>query len=268
MSVASGDIDRAAAVLSGAGYAVALTGAGLSVASGIPSFRGPGGLWTKYGPPANLSYGEFVRDPQGWWEHRLNDEVTPGNPTYDLKAAVDRARPNAGHLALADLEKAGVIKSVITQNVDGLHRTAGSGRLLEIHGNRNYLRCIRCGWRRAREGYVISDLPPACGECGGVIKPDTVMFGEPIPPAVLDACFEEARRCDVMLLVGTSGAVNPAAQLPLLAREGGAQLIEVNPESTGLTAVSGVTLAGAAADALPQVAAAVAAYRRRGAGLG
>ena len=121
-------IPAAAALLSAARYAIALTGAGLSVESGIPSFRGPGGLWTRYGPPGNLSYREFVRDPQGWWERRLRDEVTPGNPTYDLKAAVDNAAPNPGHLALAELEASGVIKSVITQNVDGCIRGPAAGR--------------------------------------------------------------------------------------------------------------------------------------------
>ena len=121
-------IDRAADMLIGAEHAIALTGAGLSVESGIPSFRGPGGLWTRYGQPSNLSYRVFSRDPQAWWESRLRDEVAPGNPTYDLKAAVDNARPNAGHIALADLESAGVLKSVITQNVDGLHSRAGSSR--------------------------------------------------------------------------------------------------------------------------------------------
>ena len=246
-------IENAARILAAADYAVALTGAGLSVESGIPSFRGPDGLWTKYGQPSNLSYRVFSRDPQDWWERRLHDEVTPGNPTYDLKDAVDNAVPNPGHLTIAELENAGIIKAVITQNVDDLHGRAGSRNLLEIHGNRNYLRCIGCGWRRPRAEYTITDLPPVCRECGGVIKLDTVMFGEPIPPAVLDACFAETQRCDAMLLVGTSGAVNPAAQLPLLARERGAQIIEVNPEPTQLTAAAHVVIAGPAGEILPAI---------------
>lgn len=244
----------AAALLAAARCAIALTGAGLSVESGIPSFRGPGGLWTRYGPPGNLSYQEFVRDPQGWWERRLYDEVTPGNPTYDLKAAVDNAAPNPGHLALAELERAGVIKSVITQNVDGLHTRAGSRSLLEIHGSRNRLRCIGCGQQWTRAGYAITDLPPVCRQCGGVIKPDTVMFGEPIPRAILDACITQVKQCDVMLLAGTSGAVNPAAQFPRLARERGAQIIEVNPAPTELTALADVVITGPAGTALPAIA--------------
>lgn len=259
------DIIAAADILSGAGYAIALTGAGLSVESGIPSFRGPEGLWTRYGQPSNLSYRVFSQDPQAWWEQRLRDESTPGNPTYDLKNAVDRALPNPGHVAMAELEDLGILRGVITQNVDGLHTEAGSSSVLEIHGNRNYLRCVGCGWRRPRDGYMITDLPPVCGECGGVIKLDTVMFGEPIPRSSLDACIEEVQRCDAMLLVGTSGAVNPAAQFPLLARERGAQIIEVNPVATQLTSAAHVVLTGAAGEILPAV---VRAARSRMAGSG
>ena len=255
----------AADILSGARYAIALTGAGLSVESGIPSFRGPDGLWTRYGQPSNLSYRVFSRDPQAWWEQRLRDESTPGNPTYDLKDAVDRAIPNPGHVAMAELEQLGILCAVITQNVDGLHTAAGSSSVLEIHGNRNFLRCVGCGYRRPRDGYVIADLPPICGECGGVIKLDTVMFGEPIPRSSLGACIEEVQRCDAMLLVGTSGAVNPAAQFPLMAREGGAQIIEVNPIPTQLTSAAHVVLTGAAGEILPVV---VRATRHRTIGSG
>ncbi|CAI8053526.1 NAD-dependent protein deacylase, partial [Geodia barretti] len=213
------------------------------VESGIPSFSlGPDGLWTKYGQPSNLSYGVFSRDPQDWWEQRLSDED-----------AVDNAEPNPGHVAIAQLEDAGIIRAVITQNVDDLHGRAGSLHLLEIHGNRNYLRCIGCGWRRPRAEHAITDVPPVCVECGGIIKLDTVMFGEPIPRAVLDACFAETQRCDAMLLVGTSGAVNPAAQLPLLARERGASIIEVNPEPTQLTAAAHVVVTGPSGDMLPRI---------------
>ena len=250
-------IGRAADILIGAEYAIALTGAGLSVESGIPSFRGPDGLWTRYGQPSNLSYRVFSQDPQAWWEQRLNDEDAPGNPTYDLKAAVDQALPNPGHVALADLESLDVLKSVITQNVDGLHGRAGSQAVLEIHGNRNYLRCIGCGARRPRDGYLITDLPPTCIDCGGIIKLDTVMFGEPIPGAPLAACVQEVHRCDAMLLVGTSGAVNPAAQFPLVAREQGAKIIEVNPMPTELTAAAHVVISGGAGDILPAIVQAV-----------
>lgn len=259
------EITAAADILSHAEYAIALTGAGLSVESGIPSFRGPEGLWTRYGQPSNLSYRVFSQDPQAWWEQRLRDESTPGNPTYDLKDAVDRAMPNPGHVAMAELEDLGILRAVITQNVDGLHTRAGSKSVLEIHGNRNYLRCVGCGWRRPRDGYLVTDLPPVCSECGEVIKLDTVMFGEPIPRATLDACIAEVQKCDAMLLVGTSGAVNPAAQFPLMARERGAQIIEVNPAPTELTTAAHVVLTGAAGEVLPAI---VRAARSRAAGSG
>ncbi len=243
----------AADALAASSHAIALTGAGLSVESGIPSFRGPDGLWTRYGQPSNLSYREFVADPQGWWEQRLHDEVTAGNPTYDLKDAVDNADPNPGHLALAQLERAGVLKATITQNVDDLHGRAGSRALLEIHGNRNFMRCVGCGQRWPRSGYVITDVPPVCDACGGVVKLDTVMFGEPIPRATLEACFAEVQRCDAMLLVGTSGTVNPAAQFPLLARELGAKIIEVNPGPTQLTDATDIAINGPAGEVLPGI---------------
>ena len=250
-------INAAADILAASEYAIALTGAGLSAESGIPTFRGQDGLWTKYGQPSNLSYRAFSQDPQGWWERRLSDEDTPGNPTYALKDAVDNAVPNPGHLAVAELETMGVVKSVITQNVDGLHSRAGSRNLLEIHGNRSYQRCISCVSRKPRATYIISDLPPVCPRCGGIIKMDTVMFGEPIPSATLEACSAEVQRCDAMLLVGTSGAVSPAAQFPLLARERGARIIEVNPVPTQLTPAAHVVVSGPAGEVMPSLAHAI-----------
>jgi NAD-dependent deacetylase len=244
-------LERAAELVLGARYTVALVGAGLSVESGIPPFRGPGGIWTKYGEPRMLAYREFARDPRGWWECRLRDEEEEGNPVREMKLAADRAAPNAGHFALVEMERLGLLKCTVTQNVDNLHRRAGSRELLEIHGNRAWLRCIDCGCRRPREGFPLLDLPPRCPECGGVIKADTVMFGEPIPPAVLQACWEQAERCDCMLLVGTSGSVNPAARLPLVAQERGAALIEVNPHSTSLTPICDVALSGPSGEILP-----------------
>jgi NAD-dependent deacetylase len=248
---AGGGLERAARLVLDSQYVVALVGAGLSVESGIPPFRGPGGLWTRYGQPSMLSYQEFARDPRLWWEMRLRDEVELGNPVYELKLAVDQATPNAGHYALVELERSGVLKYSITQNVDDLQRRAGSIALVEVHGNRARLRCIRCGSRRPREGFPMVELPPQCPECGGILKLDTVMFGEAIPPPALQACREQVQRCDCMLLIGTSGSVNPAAQLPLLARQGGARLIEVNPHETSLTPLCDLTLSGRSEELLP-----------------
>ncbi len=254
-------IRQAAALISRARYVVALSGAGLSAGSGIPTYRGAGGLWTQHGTPPLLSYQEFARDPAAWWQARLAAEYDPSHPIYQMKQAVDRAIPNAGHLALAELERRGILRCVITQNVDNLHAEAGSRALLEIHGNRNRLRCLECGLRFPRDQFAkylsahpeLVESPPLCGECGGVLKLDTVMFGEPIPPGTLQACRDEAERCDCMLLVGTSGTVNPAARLPLLAKERGATLIEFNPETTPLTRWCDLSLAGAADAILPQL---------------
>ncbi len=253
MTQLADDIREAAAVIARSRQVVALSGAGLSAGSGIPTYRGAGGLWTQHGTPPLLSYQEFASDPAAWWQARLAAELDPSHPVFQMKQAVDRAAPNAGHLALAELERRGILRCVITQNVDNLHGDAGSRALLEIHGNRNRLRCLQCSLRFPRDGFHIVGFPPACGECGGVLKLDTVMFGEPIPPDVLQACREAAERCDCMLLVGTSGTVNPAARLPLVAKESGAMLIEVNPESTPLSPWCDIVLSGPADAILPQL---------------
>ena len=267
MTQPTNEIHQAAALIARARYVVALAGAGLSAGSGIPTYRGAGGLWTQHGTPPLLSYQEFASDPAAWWQKRLAAEVDQSHPVYQMKQAVDRAVPNAGHLALAELERRGILRCVITQNVDDLQNVAGSSAVLEIHGNRNRLRCLQCGLRFHRsdfeaqlsahpelvEGAGLADGPPLCGECGGVLKLDTVMFGEPIPPDTLQACREAAEMCDCMLLVGTSGTVNPAARLPLVAQERGAALIEVNPEPTSLTPWCDVVLTGPADDILPRL---------------
>ena len=282
MTQPSGDIEKAAALIARARYVVALAGAGLSAGSGIPTYRGEGGLWTQHGTPPLLSYQEFALDPAAWWQKRLAAEVDPSHPVYQMKQAVDRAVPNAGHLALAEMERRGILRCIITQNVDNLQTVAGSRAVLEIHGNRNRLRCLGCGLRFPRDSMAalrpstssgptdpedagpepgpstavrpeLAEGPPLCGECGGVLKLDTVMFGEPIPPDTLQACREAAERCNCMLLVGTSGTVNPAARLPLVAQERGAALIEVNPEPTSLTPWCDVVLTGPADDILPRL---------------
>ena len=241
-------IDSAAGIIASCRYVTALTGAGLSVESGIPPFRGPGGLWTKYGEPDNRGYQRFLEDPKGWWEARLRgDNVRPESRSFDTAA------PNSGHYALVDLEDMGILKYIITQNVDSLHSTAGTKNVAEIHGNRYKLRCIECCARFSQGSLPLDDLPPRCPECGGIVKSDGVGFGEPIPRDVLDVCYRESTQSDCMLILGTSGVVYPAAQLPIIAKQRGAYLIEVNSHETELTPLCNLTLRGQTGELLPRV---------------
>lgn len=243
------DIDRAAVLVAEARYVVAMTGAGMSVESGIPPFRGPGGLWTKYGEPPMDGYQRFLADPRRSWEERLDQD----GPMRELFETLEKARPNPGHLALAELERMGVLRCLITQNVDDLHRAAGSNAVAEIHGNCALTRCIDCGRRYRNETVSLAELPPRCSGCGGILKSDAVFFGEPIPADVLDRCFAETERCDCMVVVGTSATVYPAAQFPLSVLERGGRLVECNPYPTEITGVCAVSVRAPAGEALPRL---------------
>ncbi len=237
------EIARAASRIAGARSVVAFTGAGLSVESGIPPFRGPGGLWTKYGEPPLDGYQRFVRDPKRAWQNRLS----PREPwAQALAETLGRAKPNPGHHALAELEALGCCDAVITQNIDDLHRQAGARELIEIHGNYRLLRCLGCV-ARFSEGEITIDaeaLPPRCPRCGAVVKGDTVQFGEPIPADVLRRCHEVVERADCMLVVGTSATVYPAAEFPIEVLRRGGSLIEVNPEPSELGDLATFSLRG------------------------
>jgi NAD-dependent deacetylase len=237
------EVHRAAEVLSRARSVVALTGAGLSVESGIPPFRGKGGLWTKYGEPPLDGYQRFLEDPAESWRKQLD----PKEPwARALRDTLSAARPNAGHRALAELEGLGRLDCLITQNVDDLHTQAGSRALAEIHGNYTLLRCTGCNVRFPRAGFPIDreQLPPVCPECGDVVKGDTVSFGEPIPADVLQRCFDAVERADCILVAGTSATVYPAAGFPVEVVRAGGSLVEVNPEPTDLTSLATVQLCG------------------------
>jgi NAD-dependent deacetylase len=229
-------------------YVVALTGAGISVESGIRPFRGPGGLWTERGEPPMDGYTRFQEDPVGYWERRLDPERRRG-----FGRSLHEARPNPGHIALSELEEMGVLKSLITQNIDNLHLAAGSINVHEIHGNSHKLRCVQCNSRYSVEGFEISELPPRCPSCGGVVKSDTVMFGEPIPVPTLNICLEEAERSDCMLVIGTSAMVTPAAALPISVRRRGGALIEFNPRESELSRVCNVTVRAPSGESLPML---------------
>lgn len=248
-------LEEAARLVARARYLVALSGAGISVESGIPPFRGPEGLWTKYGEPDLAGFELFLADPRRWWEEWLAMERE--GPYRQLHEAMATARPNPGHYALAELEELGILKHIITQNADNLHQEAGSRAITEIHGNRLKLRCMSCHSRFPLAEFVLEALPPRCPSCGGVVKTDIVMFGELIPPDALQACHEESYRCDAMLLVGTSALVYPAASFPVLAKRRGASVVEVNPDQTALTELCAVVLRGPAGAVLPRLVARV-----------
>jgi NAD-dependent deacetylase len=237
------EIRRAARLLVDARHAVALTGAGLSVESGIPPFRGPGGIWTTHGEPPMDGYQRFLRDPVAAWREQLEPREAWMRA---LRDALRAAKPNDGHRALAELERRGHLAALITQNVDDLHRRAGHTRVLEIHGNHRLLRCIACHGRYEPDAIPIDPaaLPPRCPACTGIVKSDIVVFGEPIPADVLDACFDAVARADCMLVAGTSATVYPAAELPYEVLRAGGVVIEVNPEESELTAVATLSLRG------------------------
>ena len=196
---------------------VALTGAGISAESGIPTFRSKGGLWEKYDPMVYASIETFREDPSKYWT--IRGEFIRDYDTY---------QPNKAHLALAELEEMGIVHHVITQNIDGLHKKAGSLNVTELHGSLRETYCLQCG-QEFIAPHVPDGMPPYC-ECGGVLKPNTVLFGEQLPEGALETAYHESATCKLMLVIGTSAVVQPAASLPVLAQQKGAKIVEVNIE--------------------------------------
>lgn len=239
-------MERAAELLSRATRGVALTGAGISAESGIPTFRGEGGLWRKYDPVKVASIDYFLADPSAYW-----------SVARERGRATLAARPNAGHGALAALEAAGRLVAVVTQNTDGLHGDAGSSRVIELHGSGRTVTCLECGRKEPRAGVQArlgSEMPPRCRHCGaGVLKPDVVMFGEPLPQKELQLAFELAQAADLMLVVGTSLVVYPAAEVPLAAVRSGAALVVVNAEPTPFDEMAEAVIHGRAGEVLPKL---------------
>jgi NAD-dependent deacetylase len=272
-------IKTAARDLVNSKYAIALTGAGISTESGVPDFRGPNGIWTK-NPEAERkayqTYQKFKADPKEYWEERLTSSSVIGN----LIKAIEKVKPNPGHYALAELERMGILKWVITQNVDNLHQRAGSKNVLDYHGNTFKLRCPKCGNRFDSKEYDLvklkedGKLPPRCPICKGAIKEDVVHFREPIPQDVAKQSREEVWKCDLMLLCGTSAVVYPFAELPRIARRRKIEkeskassglylvrqvpattIIEINAEPTPLTRekISDYLIQGKTGDILPEI---------------
>lgn len=237
---------RAADMLAHARSGLVLTGAGVSAESGISTFRGEGGIWTKYDPVKVASIDSFLEDPSFYWSvAKERGSVAPA------------ARPNPGHFALAALEAAGLLAAIVTQNTDGLHQESGSRRVIELHGSGRTVECLDCGAREPRadvQARLDTELPPQCKVCGGRrLKPTVVLFGEPLPPAALKEAFELARTTDVMLVVGSSLVVYPAADIPRVALRSGARLIVVNAEPTPLDALAEVVIHGRSGEVLPEL---------------
>lgn len=235
-------LDRIADALIAQRAGVALTGAGISVPSGIPDFRSDDGLWERYDIQEYGTIGAFMSHPEKVWEMLC-----------ELEETVGAAEPNPAHLALAKLERLGVVYGVITQNVDGLHQEAGSATVVEFHGNSRRLVCTACRRYFGPDQRSELTMPPKC-DCGRILKPDMVFFGETLSDDIVAAAMELTRSCDVMLVVGTSATVAPAAMLPHLAAAGGALLIEVNTTPTEISEGCDISIIGDAADFLPALA--------------
>jgi NAD-dependent deacetylase len=241
-------LTRAVACLRAARSVVATTGAGISAESGVPTFRGSGGLWRNFSPSDLATPEAFARDPRLVWEwYRWRRD------------RIRLARPNPGHFVLARFEKNLPHFQLVTQNVDGLHQRAGSRTLIELHGNIWRSRCAAgCGrvieasggGGPARSGDAPGTELPTC-TCGALLRPDVVWFGEALEPGNIERAMDAARSCDVLLVVGTSAVVYPAAALPRVAHSAGALVVEINVEDTPLTAEADVVLRGPAAEVLP-----------------
>jgi NAD-dependent deacetylase len=243
-----GHISAARRLLAHASRIVALTGAGISTESGIPDFRGPQGVWTK-DPKAermsNIHY--YMSDPDVRklsWQSRLN------SPAW-------QAQPNAGHRALVALERAGKLRAVVTQNIDGLHQQAGNAAVIEVHGTMRDVMCMSCGWRgpmqpvldRVRKG----EADPPCEQCGGILKSATISFGQPLVPHVIERAMRVTQQSDLLLAVGSSLQVYPAAGLVPLAKDAGAKVVILNAEPTPFDDLADVVLRDPIGEVLPSL---------------
>ena len=235
-------IESLAAVLARARKVAVLTGAGISAESGIPTFRGQDGLWKRYRAEELATPTAFAADPRLVWEW------------YDWRRGIIGSKqPNLGHSVLASWETIFPDFNIITQNIDGFHPRAGSRNVLELHGNIWKLRCTSETTVTENHEVPLPDIPPRCASCGAMLRPHVVWFGESLDMSVLNRAFELSGECDVMLVVGTSAVVQPAASLPLAARSAGATLVEVNPDPTPLTPLADFSLPGKAGEVLSEI---------------
>nr|MBN2277830.1 NAD-dependent deacylase [candidate division Zixibacteria bacterium] len=233
-------LDKAAKMIKRARRVTAFTGAGISVESGVPPFRGPDGLWSRY-DPACFEINFFRTHPETAWP--LIKKMF-----FDT---FREAHPNDAHLGLARMETAGRLRTVITQNIDNLHQAAGSKEVYEFHGNARYLVCLECEARYGIAEMDLDHLPPVCPVCHGMLKPDFIFFGEMIPERVHSRSLYETIHSDIFLVIGTSGEVMPASMIPAIAKQNGAGIIEINISPSNYTGrISDIFLAGQASDVI------------------
>jgi len=235
-------IKEVAGILASRPALVVLTGAGVSAESGIPTFRGPDGLWRQFRAEDLATPEAFARQPALVWEW------------YDWRRQkIHRVEPNPAHLTLARWEKYFPFFVLITQNVDGLHQQAGSTKILELHGNIWKVRCTKEGKVWENRQVPLNQIPPLCSDCGSLLRPHVVWFGEALPADVLEEAFKACSQARVMLVIGTSALVQPAASLPLFAQQHGATIIEINLEPTPLSTYADFNLYGKAGEILPLI---------------
>ena len=242
-------MDKIAAIaeeIRNATHIVAFTGAGISSESGIPTYRGEGGLWTKYDPGKYASISHFRTNPSYYW-----------NFFKDVRYPIlKKVKPNLAHLALARMETGANLRAVITQNIDGLHQEAGSSSVIELHGTTRTIICTDCDRTYTIEeahAKLAEHIPPLCSECRGILRPDVVFFGETLDPKILNVAYSEAESCDFILAIGSSLVVYPAADIPLRAKRTGAKLAIINKDSTPLDSVADYVIQDAAGKVLPAI---------------
>jgi len=238
-------IERAGDIIINSRLTLALTGAGISVESGIPDFRSAGGLWSKFDPAEYATITAFRADPEKVWEM-----------LREMGQVVDQARPNKAHVGLGELEKMGCLHHIITQNVDNLHQEGGSRNVIEYHGNSSTLSCLWCGKRYGTDEKR-DEVPPRC-ECKKILKPDVIFFGEAIPQDAMNRSFRLASSAQALMVIGTSAVVSPVNTIPSIAKQNGAKIIEINKERTHLTdSMTDIFLEGSAGLIVSDLVAAV-----------
>ncbi len=244
--MATEEIREARTLISSSTKISALTGAGISVDSGIPDFRSEGGIWNRYDPLEYGTYESFLRNPKKFW--------TMGR---ELATVLLKAKPNDAHKVLATLEERGKLIGIITQNIDNLHQVAGNKKVIEIHGNFLRAYCMECNeiyvGETVHQRVVDGEIPPLCDKCHGVLKSEAILFGEPLPENAMEKAVNLCRKTDLMLVVGTSLTIYPAAYLPQLAKEAGAKVILINLEGGNRENVADIVIRGRAKDILPQL---------------